>query len=173
MLSDSLCSPQTPNVIFCMKRIDAFSKLVDQYCRWTDSLEKEDTVDLSVVLILLSELFSKALSLPLSELGETDEDAKRLTQDEWKQIHEKYTPVPFQYYNEIFDPHDFSETKPVIGDLHDDLADIYHDLKQGLILYKNGLVCDAAFEWKSSFNYYWGEHILSAMRAIYMFERKF
>jgi hypothetical protein len=154
-----------------MKLIDEFSKLADRYCSWTDSLQKEDTVDLGEVLALLSELFNNALVLPLLDSGETDEEAERLTQDEWKLIHKKYTPIPFQYYNEIFDPHDFSETKPVVGDLHDDLADIYRYLKQGLILYEKGLAGDAAFEWKSSFSYHWGEHVLSAMRAIYMFER--
>ncbi len=134
-------------------------------------MQKDDLVDLNELLVLLSGMFNGALLLPIYESEDVDEATERLTHDEWTMIHKKFSPLPFQYYNEIFNPHDFEDKEPVTGDLHDDLADIYRDIKPGVILYKKGFIQEAAFEWKSSFGYHWGEHILSAMRAIYMFER--
>ena len=153
-----------------MRQIEVFAKFSDQFCSWTESLQNDDSVDLNELLILLSEMFNSALLLPICESEEVDEDIERLSRDEWTTIHKKFTPLPFQYYNEIFDPHDFDDKEPVTGDFHDDLADIYRDIKPGVNLYKKGFIHEAAFEWKSSFGYHWGEHILSAMRAIYMFE---
>jgi hypothetical protein len=151
--------------------IKEFAKLTEQFCLWTESLRIKDDVDLNELLILLSALFNKALLMPLPEINNSDEEAERLSQKEWNNIHKKFTPIQFQYYREIFDPHDFNEDEPVTGDLHDDLADIYGELKPALLLFQKGFINEAAFEWKSSFGYHWGEHILSAMRSIYMFNR--
>jgi hypothetical protein len=154
-----------------MKLIEVFAKFANQFCSWTESLQNDDSVDLNELLILLSGMFNSALLLSIHESDEVDEDTESLTHDEWTTIHKKFTPLPFQYYSEIFDPHDFNDKEPVTGDLHDDLADIYRDIKPGVILYQKGFIREAAFEWKTSFGYHWGEHILSAMKAIYMFER--
>lgn len=154
-----------------MKQIEAFAKYADKFCSWTESLQKNDTINLDELLILLSEMLNTALLLPIIDAESVDEDTERLTHDEWTTIHKKISSLPFQYYYEIFDPHDFEDKEPVTGDLHDDLADIYRDIKPGVILYQKGFISDAAFEWKLSFGTHWGEHILSAMRAIYMFER--
>ena len=159
------------HVIFLMKIINDFAKIADQFCSWTESLQKSDEVDLGDLLIMLSSLLNKALLMPSPESYDLDEATESLTQKEWKAIHKKYTPIKFQYYREVFDPHNFDDDEPVTGDLHDDLADIYRDIKPGLVLFREGLINEAAFEWKFSFNSHWGEHILSALRAIYMFKR--
>ncbi|GAB6098106.1 DUF5063 domain-containing protein [Desulfatiferula olefinivorans] len=151
--------------------IEDFAKIAEQYCSWTEALKNDDEVDLNELLLLLSLLFNYALSLPITDPDELDEETERLTNGEWKSIHEKYSPIEFQYYNEIFDPHDFENSVPVVGDLHDDLADIYRDIKPGVLLYQKGFTSSAVFEWQSSFGFHWGEHILSAMRAIYMYMR--
>ena len=154
-----------------MKTINDFAKIADQFCSWTESLQKSDEVNLDDLLIMLSSMLNKGLMMPPPESYNVDEVADRLTHEDWKSIHKKYTPIKFQYYREVFDPHDFDDDEPVTGDLHDDLADIYIDIKPGLLLFRKGLISEAAFEWKFSFSSHWGEHILSAMRAIYMFTR--
>jgi len=133
-------------------------------------LKKDEAVDLNELLLLLSVLFNNALSLPLTEPDELNKNTEKLTNRGWECIHKKYAPIEFQYYNEIFDPHNFEDKEPVTGDLHDDLADIYCDIKPGVLLYQKGFTDAAVFEWKSSFNFHWGKHILSAMRAIYMYQ---
>jgi len=67
----------------------------------------------------------------------------------------------------MFDPCDFLETSPVVGDLVDDLADIYRDLVGGVELWKMGRYADAIWAWKFNFQIHWGEHALGALRAIH------
>jgi hypothetical protein len=151
--------------------IDDFAKLAHRYCTWSESLTTNSSVDLDELLLLLSSLLNAALSMPLPEAFDSYIEAQRYTHKERQDIFRKYAPVQFQYYREMFDPHDFNEKEPVTGDLHDDLSNIYCDLKPALSLYNDGHVTEAAFSWRLSFNIHWGEHLLSAMRAIYMYER--
>ena len=152
-------------------KIRKFAIVAERYCQWAESLKPHDIINLNDLLILLSELLNNVLLIPDVDPSDSDEDINGISHEEWTKIHKWFTPLQFQYYREFFDPHDFKEDEPVTGDLHDDLADIYRDLKPALLLYKNDKTVDAAFEWKSTFGHHWGEHLLSAMRAIYMFER--
>jgi hypothetical protein len=148
-----------------------FPKLVSKYCNWVESLDSHTTFDLNDLLILLSDLLKEALLMPVPTGFTSETDLKQFSQREWKKIHEKFSSLPFQYYREVFDPHDFEDDESVTGDLHEDLADIYCDLKRSLLIYHKGFEDQAIFEWKWSFNYHWGEHILSALRALFMFIR--
>ena len=51
-------------VILLMKTINDFAKIADQFCSWTESLQKSDEVNLDDLLIMLSSLLNKALLMP-------------------------------------------------------------------------------------------------------------
>lgn len=117
---------------------------------------------------LLPALYSSALNMP--EADPTDEpDIDRLSHEQWNELFKRIKAKVggWAYYQEMFDPYDFSELSPVVGDLADDLADIYRDLVEGVDLWNLGRHADAIWTWKSNFQSHWGEHALGALRAIH------
>jgi hypothetical protein len=70
----------------------------------------------------------------------------------------------------IFNAQIVPSEEPVTGDIIDDLADLYKDLKDGLWYLKRGSEGDAVFQWRFSFGVHWARHILGAMYALYCLE---
>ena len=55
---------------------------------------------------------------------------------------------------------------PVLS-LADDLADVWRDLKEGLMALQSGATeADVAWEWRFGFHTHWGPHAQSALRAL-------
>ncbi len=54
----------------------------------------------------------------------------------------------------------------MVGDLADDLADVWSDLKSGLRYYEKGRIEDAAHEWRANFDIHWGEHAADAIAVL-------
>ena len=147
--------------------LDCFVSTAQQYCSWAEgaSLEQEEGVKKAISLV--AALYSLALVLPDEGCGE-DIDGKEVTHDEWKLIYEGFESFPFKYYSVSFSPAK-TEEAPVTGDVADDLADIYRDLKNGLWLHENGHVTEAVWEWKHSFNTHWGRHAVSLLHALHCY----
>ena len=72
-----------------------------------------------------------------------------------------------RYYWEVFDPHEVSE--PVAGDLGDDFADIYQDVKDGLVAFNAVSANEGLWHWQYSFRTHWGNHLVNSLRAIHHF----
>jgi hypothetical protein len=72
-----------------------------------------------------------------------------------------------KYYQEMFAPYKLEDKEPVVGDLADDLADIYRDLADGLAKWRRGEREGAAWAWQFQFACHWGEHLTSALRALH------
>ena len=68
-------------------------------------------------------------------------------------------------YWEVFDPRE--ESDPVVGDLGDDLADIYRDVKNGLVAFSKGSANEAIWHWQWGFRYHWGDHVVDALRVMH------
>lgn len=77
-----------------------------------------------------------------------------------------------RYYFEVFDPWEDTGDPAVVGDLADDLWDIYTELQAGLALWDQGRRENAIWEWRFGFEMHWGEHATGAMRALYMLARR-
>jgi hypothetical protein len=75
--------------------------------------------------------------------------------------------VPFQYYGEVFDTTRVPPEEPTVGDLADDLLDIYTDVKAGLLYFERGHAQQAVFQWKFTWGVHWGRHATSALRAMH------
>ena len=52
--------------------------------------------------------------------------------------------MPFQLYGEVFDSRRVPPEEPVVGDLADDLSDIYGDVNRGLLAFEAGRREEAA-----------------------------
>jgi hypothetical protein len=60
------------------------------------------------------------------------------------------------------------EGEPTIGDLRDDLADIYRDLRRGLTAFEES-EADGIWEWRFNHEVHWGIHARDALVALSMF----
>jgi hypothetical protein len=63
-------------------------------------------------------------------------------------------------------PHE-SDSELVFTDLSEGVTDIYQDVAEGLKLYKVGEEEQALCHWQMTFEYHWGRHCLSAMKALH------
>lgn len=132
-----------------------FSNAID-YCKLIESLELLDEKSIESLLVSLLNLYILALSLPETE-GEAVSRVK--------------VSVPilhlggFENYWEVFDP--YHKEEPVCASLADDFKDIYRDLKEGIVLFEQGLLNEAIAQWKLSFDIHWGSHLVDAIRALH------
>jgi hypothetical protein len=128
------------------------------------------------ILAALAKLYACGHALPEPELPDdsaTVPDSFGVSDDEWKRVlglvHRTLgAQVGYWAY---FDPSEPSDTcaEPVFGDLGDDLADIYRDVKPGLRAWDMGMETHwIVFGWKYlGFGSHWGVHAVSAMRALH------
>ncbi|RZJ93214.1 MAG: DUF5063 domain-containing protein [Hymenobacter sp.] len=78
----------------------------------------------------------------------------------------------YRYYWSVFNPTDMNDTEPSCDDLHDDLGDIYKDLKYSLLVFDLQTADSqetAVFEFKFDFENHWGSHCINALRALHFF----
>jgi hypothetical protein len=99
--------------------------------------------------------------------GSSGLDFPRRGREGWTLDFRRFSDLPFQVYRVVFDPHDLDAIdEPTMGDLHDDLADIYGDLWHGLQAYRGGHCEEAVSIWVDSYFLHWGRHASSALAAI-------
>jgi len=146
-----------------MQQLDAFFHTATAFCQWAEGSPALPDDEADTALRLLSQLYAQAHELP--PLFD-EEDAPELPHEEWLVIYRRFGAMPFNYYAAYSEPHDTADPSPGIGDLADDLADIWRDLKGGLALYQKGNLAAAAWEWRDSFNIHWGRHAAGALYAL-------
>lgn len=145
--------------------MNAFIEIAKKYISWVEDKNRTSSDDLQYVHDLLLSLYASAFTLQYyPEVAELEEP--RMDHEEWKSIRQSFNHLPFDYYQEVFDPLDLSDNSPVTASLSDDLADIYKDLKPAIIAYDKGKVREAEDYVKRSFEIHWSEHAISALKAI-------
>lgn len=151
------------------KTLTDFSSTVRDFCSWVESAPASEIDEAKKAMKLLAALYHQALNLSASDTEE-DIEAERISDDEWKKVYKRLGALPFNYYISVFNPSKMDEEKSqTMGDLADDLADIYRDLKAGQDLYNKGHANEAAWEWKLHFNIHWGRHATSALHALHAY----
>lgn len=149
-----------------MSVIDDFAIAVRGFCDWAQ-LATPDTTSKSEMLLArrhLSTLFTMAVDLPQCECEWAD---STLTDDDWTATFKRFGQLPVGYYGAICDPLEVPAGEAALGDLADDLADIWRDLKEGLILFDSGDREAASFRWQESFAIHWGDHAANALAVVH------
>lgn len=171
--------------------IAAFARLAEEFCALVDGREAlgRDGL-LRAVHIRLAPLYAAALALPGVEAmddgleeSDGDEDQEdvdvaallegsgkdRLGNEQWMALYRSLDALIGEggLYAEVFDPWAQPPEEPVTGSLADDVADIYRDLADGLTKWRRGEVAAAWWEWRFGFTIHWGEHAVSALRALH------
>lgn len=147
----------------------AFHDIASDYCAWAErSIEHPNLIEW--LPRILAELLHAAFSL--RDDGLADAHAEGFQRPDYQQIRAALPPLPFQYYREVYNAFDWKASdEPVEGELHDDLADIYRDLSEGLYIHRHVSPAEAERYWGQSFRYHWGEHATGALRALYCAHR--
>lgn len=140
-----------------------FFEVAERYCAWAEGPASDS--DLLTARKLLAELHLLAIELPNGECGKETEDV--VSHESWRKVLDRFSELPLNLYWDVFDP--LKEEPPVVNSLADDLADIYRDLKEGVILYGQGDIVEATWQWRFLFEIHWGAHLTGAQRAIHCY----
>lgn len=152
--------------------LDRFSAVVARFCSVVDSapnLERSDFV--AQLYRTLPKLIDEAISLPEVERINRNPTRKTVRQkiDEWDRLYTslKQKLGDWDSYMQVFDP--TRDTAAIPGSLADDIADIYRDLKERLVLKgtHGSEPEELIWEWKFGFQSHWGKHAMDALLAIH------
>lgn len=159
------------NIVYS-KEVIEFTAVANEYCRYLEEASSGDGKTLLLVLQkLLPLLYMKSLFLPEIETRVEDEVEKFVREEDWQAIKEILT-AKFGSANDYLDinPDKESTEELIYGDLAENLADIYQDIKDFLMVYRIGTVevmNDALWECRESFRLYWGRKLVNTIRAVH------
>ncbi len=123
----------------------------------------------------LANLYAAGLALDAVQDATGWDNPASVTQQDWRRVYDNLTrSLPKHLYHEVlsepFQIHD--DPKLAIGDLADNLADVWRDMKNGLNAIEEGVPEAAAlWHWKLNFDCHWGAHATSALDILHRFER--
>ena len=126
---------------------------------------------LKEVHLLLPRLYAAALALPRVEPDTESPGEREVTHDNWQAL---YTDLADRLgrwgsYFDVCDPYDEANHEPVRMSLADDLADIYRDVKSGLLAEQSVTAArpnDVLWTWRFEFESHWAAHAARALRAL-------
>ena len=143
-----------------------FATVARSFCAWAEAQPGTVEAEVKMALRLLADLSSAIMATPSLGCGENVE-GERISDKEWKVIYKRFGSLPFNYYSTFFSPTKINEEESVVGDLADDLADMYRDIKDGLGLYDHGHIVEAVWSWRNSFQTHWGRHATNALYVLH------
>lgn len=150
--------------------VEAFGELAASYCALIEQLEGHDPQDvLDRLWVLLPALISGATQLPEVE-PTTGAEAPEISHVEWSERFGTLNAVLGERGSYWTTMEVQADREPAVVNLPlaDDLADIWRDLRGGLdSLASTGVVADAVWEWRFTFEIHWGAHAVEALRAVH------
>lgn len=181
--------------------IEAFLRCVERYCAWFEEVpsahkgESERELQWRETLtagVLVAELYGCGARLDESERSRQSRDSDLEDNEVLNvmSIELRYVPgevargdenilaqrlrlMPFQYYTEpVADGFEVDlDGALCLGDLCDDLRDIWADMRRGLEEWRAGRPVEALLEWNLFFTCHWGPHAVGALKALHEFIR--
>jgi hypothetical protein len=157
------------------RHVIEFVAVANEYCKYAEhASEIKGEEFLKILQRLLPLLYIKASFLPeLTPFFENGNE-KFVTEDDWTGIHDVFRTRfgSANDYLEVFDERMNDSEAPVTASLAENIADIYQDLKDFILLYQTGtteVMNDALWECGMNFENYWGQKLVNALRAIHKF----
>lgn len=152
-----------------------FVAVANEFCKYIEHAAqlKGDEL-LKILQRILPLMYLKASLLPQLEPFFEDGNEKFVTEDDWNRINdilkEKFGTA--NDYLEVFDDKINDIEGPVVSGISENMADIYQDIKDFLLLYQTGtqeVMSDAILECRMNFENFWGQKLVNSMRAIHKF----
>ena len=153
--------------------IERFVAAARAYCAWVESGDLGGEEAVLAASSRLASLYAAGLELPGVDFEALDDgiDVESLSQDARDAARERLEAFPMRYYWEVFhvDAAADAET-PVLGDVLDDLLDVYADVREGLDVVDGGHEPLAVWHWRTTLGFHWGRHATSALKALHDFD---
>jgi hypothetical protein len=149
--------------------VNAFIGNVRAFCAWVESDKHDCLTARQLLLVLMHAIPDLRLQ---DEVEPPGEEIPRREYDGWKSDFARFDDLPFHFYRTVHSSCDVDDDDSVVGDLRDDLADIYGDLWHGLMALDRGHAAYAVEHWHDSYCYHWGHHASQAVHAIDDYFRK-
>lgn len=157
------------------RNVVEFTAAAIEFCKYAEHADqiKGDEL-LRILQRILPYLYIKASLLPPLEPYFDDGNEKFVTEADWFRIHDELRNK-FGTADDYIDLADekFNEAEgPVVSGISENMADIYQDLKNFLLLYQTGtqeVMNDAVWECKLNFEDYWGQKLVNSLKAIHKF----
>jgi hypothetical protein len=148
---------------FVSPQLASFAQLAAEFCRWCESGAPGESPARAI-----SQWFARlyAEGLQLSEVEAEDGAPQNLAADTSK-VEAALIHLRGYHYREIFDPDPRLDEEPCVGDIGDDLLEVYRDIRRGLEIYRQGFPQAAEWEWAFNFRIHWGRHVAAALLALH------
>jgi hypothetical protein len=157
------------------RNVIEFVAVANEYCKYAEhaSQLKGDEL-LRILQRILPLMYIKASLLPQLNPYFEDGNEKFVTESDWIVLHETLRSKfgTADDYLEVFDEKTSETEGPVLSSISENMADIYQDIKDFLLLYQTGtaeVMNDALWECRMNFENFWGQKLVNAMRAIHKF----
>ncbi len=156
------------NVIEFVAVANEFSK----YAEHASELKGDEL--LKILQRILPLMYLKASLLPALNPFFEDGNEKFVTESDWVRVQEtlKEKFGTADDYLEVFDEKASDSEGSVLSSISENMADIYQDIKDFLLLYQTGtneVMNDAIWECRLNFETFWGQKLVNSMRAIHKF----
>jgi hypothetical protein len=157
------------------KNIVEFVTVANEYCTFVENiaeLDKENMINRSVKLLSL--LYLKATMLPETERINDEQNEKFVTEFDWQFVKNGVEALlaDDDKYLDFYDNEMNETAEPVSSGISENMADIYQDMKDFLLLYQTGtgeVMNDAVWECRMNFESFWGQKLVNSMRAVHKF----
>jgi hypothetical protein len=157
------------------RNVVEFVAVANEFCKYAErASELMGDELLKILQRILPLMYLKASLLPQLSPFFEDGNEKFVTESDWIVIHnalkEKFGTA--DDYLEVFDEKMNDSEGPVVSSISENMADIYQDMKDFLLLYQTGtaeVMNDAVWECRMNFENFWGQKLVNSMRAIHKF----
>ncbi|MDX9726790.1 MAG: DUF5063 domain-containing protein [Bacteroidales bacterium] len=166
--------PDKKDPVFSRSVVE-FTAAANEFCKYAEHASEINGNELlRIFQRILPFLYIKASLLPSLDPFFEDGNENFVTESDWFRIHdtlrEKFGSA--DDFPEISDEPLSTSDVVVLSSLSENIADIYQDLKDYLLLYQTGtreVMNDAVWECRQSFEDYWGNRLVNSLKAIHRF----
>ena len=157
------------------RNVVEFVAVANEFCKYAEhASELKGDELLKILQRILPLLYLKASLLPQLDPFFEDGNEKFVTEADWTVMNdilkEKFGTA--NDYLEVFDEKINESEEAVVSSISENMADIYQDMKDFLLLYQTGtgeVMNDAVWECRMNFENFWGQKLVNSMRAIHKF----
>ncbi len=152
-----------------------FVAVANEFCKYMEHASEINGNELLKILQrLLPLLYLKASMLPEFSPFFEDGNERFVSETDWQRVNYslKKTFGSADDYLEVINEAAGEADGPVVASLSEDMADIYQDMKNFLLLYQTGtneVMNDALWECRLNFENYWGQKLVNSLKAIHFF----
>lgn len=157
------------------RNVIEFVAVANEFCKYTEhASELKGDELLKIMQRILPLMYLKASLLPQLNPYFEDGNEKFVKESDWIIIHEtlKGKFGTADDYLEVSDEKLNESEGPVLSGISENMADIYQDIKDFLLLYQTGTVevmNDAVWECRMNFENFWGQMLVNSLRAIHKY----